>query len=78
MTLYEFNALSENERYYKVHNEGTFIDVVIQGVTKYVLYSLGMFWVQITYNTQTNQQTQIQYFTSGHLLERFSNAPDKL
>jgi hypothetical protein len=36
--------LSEDEQYDTVFSKGKFLDIVIEGTTKYVLYALDMFF----------------------------------
>jgi len=60
--LYEFNALTIGEQYNLTHNEGTFIDVVIEGDTRYVLYSLYKFWVQIIYDNKKKRTNGYRSF----------------
>ncbi|WP_299159370.1 hypothetical protein [uncultured Eudoraea sp.] len=40
MTLYEYKMLSEDEQYDTVFSKGKFLDIVIEGNTKYVLYAI--------------------------------------
>ena len=40
MTLYEYKILSEDEQYDTVFSKGKFLDIVIEGNSKYVLYAL--------------------------------------
>lgn len=39
MTLYEHKMLSEDEQYDTVFSKRKFLDIVIEGTTKYVLYA---------------------------------------
>ncbi|WP_299164644.1 hypothetical protein [uncultured Eudoraea sp.] len=40
MTLYEYKMLSEDEQYDTVFSKGKFLDIVIEGNSKFVLYAL--------------------------------------
>ncbi|WP_019670519.1 hypothetical protein [Eudoraea adriatica] len=47
MILYEYKMLSENKKYDTVFSIGKFLDIHIDGNTKYVLYALDMFYVEV-------------------------------
>ena len=40
MTLYQYKMLSEDEQYEVVFAKGKFLDIYLDGKTKYVLYAL--------------------------------------
>lgn len=72
MTLYEFNALDDTKKYEIVFNVGTYLDVVINGSTRFALYAVNMFFVEIAYNNESNKITGCRSFKTGALLDKFS------
>ncbi len=78
MGIYEFNILSEHDKYDTVFTKGQFVDVVIDGYTKYCLYSVSMFWVELVYSVTTNKIIGISSFISGATLDKYSNIPNQL
>ena len=46
MTLYEYKMLSEDEQYDTVFSKGKFLDIVIEGNSKFVLYAIDKFIVE--------------------------------
>ena len=47
MTLYEYKMLSEDEQYETVFAKGKFLDIVIEGNSKFVLYARDKFFVEV-------------------------------
>lgn len=77
MGIYDFNILDEHNKYDTVFTKGQFVDTVTEGETKYALYSLSYFWVEVTYNAPDNKITGISSFVDGKTLDRYSNVPSK-
>jgi len=50
----------------------TYLDALIKGSTRYLLYSLGLFFVEIEYNSMDNKIVNKRSFVTGELLERYS------
>ena len=73
MGIYEFNVLSEQNQYEIVFTKGTFVDSIINGNKKFVLYSVHMFWVEIMYEDSINKITGLKSFLSGDILNKYSN-----
>jgi len=73
MTLYEFNILGLNERMEAVNQYGTFLDNHITDLEKCNLYSIGMFFVEVVYNPESNSITELRSFKTGYLLDKYSN-----
>lgn len=73
MTLYEFNRLELNEQMEAVNQYGTFIDNHITDLEKCNLYSIGMFFTEVVYNSESNTITEIRSFKTGYLLDKYSN-----
>ena len=47
MTLYEYRMLSEDDQWDNVFSKGKFLDIVIEGNTKHVLYAIDKFFVEV-------------------------------
>ncbi|MGJ5641514.1 hypothetical protein [Formosa sp. S-31] len=73
MTLYEFNRLSEGEKFNQTFNKGSFIDSKVEGSFRYALYALDMFFVEIKYNSTKNKFEGLKSFTTGELLDKYSD-----
>ena len=73
MLLYEFNSLNFKEQLESVYLIGSFLDNHITTKERCNLYALDMFFVQITYDTETNSLTDIKSFKTGCLLDKYSN-----
>lgn len=73
MGIYEFNILSQHDKYDLVFTKGHFVDTITQGDYKFVLYSISMFWVEIVYNNSENKLIQISSFISGEDLNKYSD-----
>ena len=78
MTLYEFNLLDINNRMEAVNQNGTFIDNHITKKERCNLYAIDMFFVEITYDSDSNSITEINSFKSGILLDKYSYLKNEL
>lgn len=78
MGIYDFNILSNLEKYDTVFTKGQFIDSINDGKITYVLYALSCFWVEVMYDRPTNKILEIGSFVSGKSLNRYSNLPKTL
>ncbi|MCM4170061.1 hypothetical protein DHD32_01105 [Arenibacter sp. TNZ] len=78
MGIYEFNILSEHDKYDLVFTKGQFIDTITRDEIKYVLYSVSMFWVEVVYDIDANKLIGISNFVSGATLDKYSNVPKRL
>ncbi len=50
MTLYEYKMLSEDDQWDTVFSKGRYLDMVIEGNSKFVLYAIGKFFVEVEWN----------------------------
>lgn len=78
MGIYDFNILDDHNKYDTVFTKGQFVDTVTEGETKYALYALSYFWVEVVYNASTNKITGISSFVGGETLNRYSNFPNEI
>jgi len=72
ISLREFEMLSEHERYDITFTEGVFIEYWIEGDTRFALYAVFMFYVEVEYNTTENKIKNMISFDDGLLLDKYS------
>ncbi|WP_149275624.1 hypothetical protein [Pareuzebyella sediminis] len=75
MGIYDFNILSEHDRYDILFTKGQFVDTVSEGHLRYALYSMSYFWVEVQYHALENKVIGISSFVAGKTLDRYSNVP---
>ena len=54
MGIYDFNILTDHDKYDTVFTKGQFVDTITKGITKFALYDVSMFWVEVTYDAEDN------------------------
>lgn len=54
MTLYEYRMLSEDDQWDAVFSIGKFLDIFIEGNSKYVLYAIDKFFVEVEWNIEND------------------------
>jgi len=72
LSLYDFKLLSNHDQYDVVFTKGTFIDFVIEENTRYALYALDLFFVEIEYDVSMNKIVGKTSFVTGDKLNRYS------
>ncbi len=75
MTLYEFNTLPMDGKANAVWN-GTFIMHRQKSGSKYSLYSISGFFVEVSYDHIKNEITNFRSFRTKRLLENYLNEID--
>ena len=78
MTLYEYKILSEDEQNDTVFSKGKFLDIVIDGNTKYVLYALDMFFVEVIWDNDKDEIIGKGVFKEGNCINKYSNIPKEI
>ena len=78
MTLYEYKMLSEDEQYDTVFVKGKFLDIYIDGNTKYVLYAIDMFFVEVIWNNELDEIIGKGVFIEVDSLDKYSNVPKEI
>ena len=73
MTLYEFNVLSDNDKYSAIWDLGVHLDSVIIGGERIVIYAIERFFVEVYYDADSNTIIKNTSFKSGHSLDKYSN-----
>ena len=77
MTLYEYKMLSEDEQYDTVFARGKFLDIVIEGSSKYVRYAIDKFFVEVIWNNEKDEIIGLGQFKEEESLDKYSNIPNK-
>ena len=70
MGIYDFIKLNEVDQAEAVWN-GTFIADRVEMDTKFLLYNLGSFFVEVSYITNENKIGRLTPFTTSRLLEPY-------
>ncbi len=70
-TLSKFNELKTHDKYDLVFTQGDFINYYLKGETRYALYSLFNFFVEIEYNVRKNKILDIIAFEDGKLVDKY-------
>ena len=78
MTLYEYKMLSEDEQYDTVFAKGNADPASQVSNSKYVLYAIDKFFVEVEWNVETDEILGKGVFKEGDSLDRYSNVPREL
>ncbi len=70
--------LSEDDQYDTVFSKGKFLDMVIEDTSKFVLYVIDEFFVEVEWNIETDQIVDKGVFKCGDTLDRYSNVPKEI
>jgi len=70
--------LSEDEQYDTVFSKGKFLDIVIEGNSKYVLYAIDMFFVEVIWDIEQDEIIGKGVFKEGSSLDKYSNVPKEI
>lgn len=73
LSLKEYEKLSDHDKYDLVFKQGDFIDVYIKSDSRFTLYSLFTFFVEVEYQISQNKIIGIDYFIDGDKLERYTS-----
>ena len=76
--LYEYKMLSEDDQWDMVFSKGKFLDIVIEGNSKHVLYAIDKFFVEVEWNFETDEIVGKEVFKCGDTLDRYSNVPKEI
>lgn len=72
MTLYEFRLLPEPEQYDLIYIKGVFLDIQLaEPHTRYTLYALNMFYVEVGYNLETKKIVGKKEFIYGDVIDKY-------
>lgn len=73
LSLHEYQKLTDHDKYDLVFKQGVFIDVYIKSDSRFALYSLFTFFVEVEYQVSQNKIIGIDYFIDGDKLERYTS-----
>lgn len=71
-SLYEFKLLPDHDQYDLVFTQGEFITQLEVGGSRFALYALYRFFVEIEYDIAKNDIIGKRSFISGELLNKYS------
>ena len=78
MTLYEYKMLSQDDQWDAVFSIGKFLDIFIEGNSKYVLYAIDKFFVEVEWNIENDNIIGKGEFKCGETLDNYSIVPKEL
>ena len=73
MTLYEFKLLDKEQQYDITFNQGTYIAYHLELNSRFALYAVDKFFVEIEYNAEKNKIVNLLSFIQGPLLDRYTS-----
>ena len=78
MTLYEYKMLTEDQQYDTVFTKGKFLDIVIEGKSKFVLYAMDMFFVEVEWDIEEDEIIGKGTFKEGDSMDKYINVPKEI
>ena len=72
MTLYEFNSLDLKYKIGVTLNQATFLDNYINDDVRINCYALDLFFIELIYDANFNQITEVRSFKYGRHLDKYS------
>jgi len=78
MTLYEYKTLSKDDQYDTVFAKGKFLDIVLEGNSKFVLYAIDKFFVEVEWNIEKDGIIGKGVFKERDSLNKYSNVPKEI
>lgn len=72
MTLYEFNLLTRDRQIeVTLNGKGTYLDGHIDASGRFNLYEIGLFFVEVEYDSVSNRIKGLKSFKEGALLNKY-------
>ena len=72
LTLYQYKLLSDHEQYDLLFTQGDFLDMIIAGNSRFAVYALFKFFVEIEYNNRENKIIGLKSFVTGKIMDKYS------
>ena len=72
MTLYEFNSLDLKYKIDVTLNQATFLDNYIKDDVRINIYALDLFFIELVYDSNFYQITEVRSFKHGRHLNKYS------
>jgi hypothetical protein len=77
LTLYQFNSLTEPERYWHIENKGVFLEVSRpEGIYRVALFELYGFYVEVWLNQKTDRINKTNSFKTTKRLDLYLSGID--
>ena len=73
MSIHQYKMLSKDDQWDTVFSKGKFLDIVIEGNTKHLLYAIDKFFVEVEWNIENDEIMGKGEFKCGVALDRYSN-----
>ena len=70
--------LTEDQQYDTVFTKGKFLDIVIEGKSKFVLYAMDMFFVEVEWDIEEDEIIGKGTFKEGDSMDKYSNVPKEI
>ena len=71
LMLYQYKLLSNHEQYDLLFTQGDFLDMIIAGNSRFVVYELFKFFVEIEYNNKENKIIGLKSFVTGKIMDKY-------
>jgi len=72
LPLYQYKLLSGHEQYDLLFTQGDFLDMVMEGNSRFAVYGLFRFFVEVEYNNKENKIIGLKSFVTGEIMEKYS------
>ncbi|WBL24262.1 hypothetical protein [Zunongwangia sp. HGR-M22] len=72
LTLYQYKLLSDHEQYDLLFTQGDFLDMVIEGNSRFAVYALFKFFVEVEYNNKENKIISLKSFVTGEIMDKYT------
>ena len=73
LTLYQYKLLSDHEQYDLLFTQGDFLDMIIAGNSRFAVYALFKFFVEIEYNNRENKIIGPKSFVTGEIMDKYTD-----
>ena len=73
LTLYQYKLLSDHEQYDLLFTQGDFLDMIIAGNSRFAVYALFKFFVEIEYNNRENKIIGLKSFVTGEIMDKYTD-----
>ena len=73
LTLYQYKLLSDHEQYDLLFTQGDFLDMVIEGNSRFAVYALFKFFVEVEYINKENKIIALKSFVTGEIMDKYTD-----
>lgn len=71
LTLYQYKLLSDQDQYDLLFTQGDFLDMIIAGNSRFAVYALFNFFVEVEYNNRENKIIGLKSFVTGEIIDKY-------